>query len=598
MCHTANIFGEDFLSELRNRCDIVDVVSRYVQLKKSSNTFVGLCPFHNEKTPSFHVNPSGQYFHCFGCQTGGDVITFIMKIENLSYREAVEYLASIASLTVPKSISFDGEISKLRKDIYEMNRIAARFFHDNLMKASGKEALKYLTGRGLSLKTITNFGLGYAPNGWYNIANHLRSKGYSDSQIKQSGLVSVTEKGYFDRFRDRVMFPIIDHKNNVIGFGGRTMGNDPAKYLNTSENVAFKKGSNLYALNFAKSTKTGYFILCEGYMDVISLHQAGFTSAVATLGTAITSEQAHLMKRMTENVIICYDSDEAGRNATKKAISILKSVDLNVRVITVSGSKDPDEYIKAYGAQKFANLITGSINHIDYRLDEIKRKYNTDIDNERINCINEMLGVLVELTNKVEIEIYIDKISKMMNVSKENLDAELTHIRKKRFKAQESKNRKEELDNLKGMNDRINPQRAKYLKASRAEEDIISILINCPEKYSVVRKQIDETDFVTDFNRSVFIVLCEKIEDNTSSNILLTLSSLFDADKIGKIMSYISTLEAIDVSDEKIEQIAKTLKEEKIKANIGGLSINDSDFSNRLSDLRKSRKRDIKNDKQ
>ena len=440
--------------------------------------------------------------------------------------------------------------------------------------------------------------MGYAPNGWYNIANHLRSKGYSDSQIKQSGLVSVTEKGYFDRFRDRVMFPIIDHKNNVIGFGGRTMGNDPAKYLNTSENVAFKKGSNLYALNFAKSTKTGYFILCEGYMDVISLHQAGFTSAVATLGTAITSEQAHLMKRMTENVIICYDSDEAGRNATKKAISILKSVDLNVRVITVSGSKDPDEYIKAYGAQKFANLITGSINHIDYRLDELKRKYNTDIDNERINCINEMLRVLVELTNKVEIEIYIDKISKMMNVSKENLDAELTHIRKKRFKAQESKNRKEELDNLKGMNDRINPQRAKYLKASRAEEDIISILINCPEKYSVVRKQIDETDFVTDFNRSVFIVLCEKIEDNTSSNILLTLSSLFDADKIGKIMSYISTLEAIDVSDEKIEQIAKALKEEKIKANIGGLSINDSDFSNRLSDLRKSRKRDIKNDKQ
>ncbi len=594
MCHTANIFGEDFLSELRNRCDIVDIVSRYVQLKKSSNNFVGLCPFHNEKTPSFHVNQSGQFFHCFGCQTGGDVITFIMKIENLSYREAVEHLASIAGLNVPKSISFDGEIGKLRKDIYEMNRVAARFFHDCLIKDSGKEALKYLTGRGLSLKTITNFGLGYAPDGWYNVINHLRSKGYTDTQIKQSGLVSTSEKGFFDRFRDRVMFPIIDHKNNVIGFGGRTMGNDPAKYLNTSENVVFKKGSNLYALNFAKSTKTGYFILCEGYMDVISLHQAGFTSAIATLGTAITPDQARLMKRMTENVIVCYDSDEAGRNATRKAISILKSVDLNVRVITVPGSKDPDEFIKTQGAQKFANLITGSINHLDYRLDEIKRKYNTDIDNERISCVNEMLGILAELTNKVEIEIYIDKISKMLNVSKENLNAELISVRKKRYRAQENKNRKEELDNLKGMNDRINPQRAKYLKASRAEEDIISVLINYPEKYKIVRAYINETDFVTDFNRNVFVVLCEKIEENTSSNILLTLSSLFDSDKIGKIMSYISSLEAIEVNDDKIKQIAQTLKEEKIKANIGGMSINDSDFSSRLEDLRNGRKRDKK----
>ena len=463
MCRTANIFGEDFLSELRNRCDIVDIVSRYVQLKKSSNNFVGLCPFHNEKTASFNVNPSGQFFHCFGCQTGGDVITFIMKIENLSYREAVEYLASIAGMTVPKSISFDGEIGKLRKDIYEMNRVAARYFHDNLMGDSGKTALKYLVDRGLSLKTITNFGLGYAPDGWYNMVNYLRSKGYNDTQIKQSGLVSNSDKGSFDRFRDRVMFPIIDHKINVIGFGGRTMGNDPAKYLNTSENVAFKKGSNLYALNFAKSTKTGYFILCEGYMDVISLHQAGFTSAVATLGTAITSEQARLMKRMTENVIVCYDSDEAGRNATRKAISILKSVDLNVRVITVTGGKDPDEFIKTQGAQKFANLISGSINHIDYRLDEVKRKYNTDIDNERVNCINEMLGILAELTNRVEIEIYIDKISKMLDITKESLEAELTILRKRRLKAQENKNRKDELDNLKGMNDKINPQRSKYL---------------------------------------------------------------------------------------------------------------------------------------
>lgn len=514
-------------------------------------------------------------------------------MENLSYREAVEHLASIAGLSVPKSVSFDGEIGRLRKDIYEMNRIAARYFHDILMSDKGKPALDYLLNRGLSMKTIVNFGLGASPpEGWYNLINHLRSKGYNNNQIRQSGLASTSDKGMFDRFRNRVMFPIIDHRNNVIGFGGRTMENDPAKYLNTSENVAFKKGSNLYALNFAKSTKTGSLILCEGYMDVISLHQAGFNSAVATLGTALTLDQARLMKRMTDNVIICYDSDEAGRNATKRAIDILKSVDLNVRVITVTGGKDPDEFIKTHGAQKFAALLTGSVNHIDYRLDEVKRKYNTDIDNEKVSCINEMLGVLSDITNKVEIEIYIDKISKMLNVSTENLLAELNSVKKKINRIRENKQKKEELENLKGMNDKINPQRSKYLKASRAEEDIISILINYPEKYKKVLENVNETDFVTDFNRSVFVVLCEKLEQNTNSNVLHTLSALFDSDKIGKIMSYISSLEAIEVNDDKIKQIATTLKEEKIKATMNGLSINDNDFSSRLDDLRKNRKRD------
>ena len=586
----ANLFGEDFLSELRNRCDIVDIVSRYVQLKKSSASFVGLCPFHNEKTPSFHVNPSGQFFHCFGCQTGGDVITFIMKIENLSYREAVEHLAGIAGLNVPKNVSFDGEIGKLRKDIYEMNRVAAKYFHGNLKTEQGRPALEYLLNRGLTMKTIVNFGLGVSLDGWHNLINHLKSMGFTETQIRQSGLASTSEKGMFDRFRNRVMFPIIDHRNNIIGFGGRTMGNDPAKYLNTSENVAFKKGSNLYALNFAKSSKTGSLILCEGYMDVISLHQAGFNSAVATLGTAITLDQARLMKRMTDNVIICYDSDEAGRNATKRAIDILKSADLNVRVITVSGGKDPDEFIKLHGAQKFAQLISGSVNHIDYKLDEVKRKYNTDIDNEKVSCINEMLRILAELTNKVEIEIYIDKISKMLNVSTENLNAELTSVKKKLLRAKENKQKKDELENLKGMNDKINPQRSRYLKAARAEEDIISIMINYPEMYKTVRTYVSETDFVTDFNRNVFVVICEKIEENPTSNIILTLTSLFEGDKIGKTMSYISSLEAIEVNEDKIKKIVEILKEEKIKATLNGLSINDNDFTSRLSDLRKKQK--------
>lgn len=514
-----------------------------------------------------------------------------MKIENLSYREAVEYLASSAGLSVPKNVSFDNEIGKLKKNIYEMNRIAAHYFHDLLMSEEGKTALEYLVNRGLSAKTIVNFGLGVSSDNWYDLINHLRSKGYEDSLIKQSGLVSVTEKGMFDRFRNRVMFPIIDHRNNVIGFGGRTMGNDPAKYLNTSENVVFKKGSNLYALNFAKYSKTGYLILCEGYMDVISLHQAGFTSAVATLGTALTSEQARLMKRMTDNVVVCYDNDDAGKKATQRAIDILKNTDLNVRVIAVTGGKDPDEFIKVHGAKKFEALISGSRNHVDYKLDEIKNKYNTDIDNERVSCINDMLAILAGLTNKVEIEIYTDKISKMFEISRESLTAQLSAIKKKLNAIKANKYEKEKLENLKGLNDKINPQRSKYLKAARAEEDIISILLNYPEKYDEIRTLVDETDFVTDFNKNVFTVVCEKIQNNESTNLIHTLASLFDGDKLGKIMSYVSSLEAIEVNDIKIKQIAKTLKEEKNKAVINGLAMNDNDFSNRLNDLRKNRKR-------
>lgn len=587
---TGNIFGEEFLSELRGRCDIVDIVSRYVQLKKSSSSYVGLCPFHNEKTPSFHVNPNGQYFHCFGCQAGGDVITFVMKMDNLSYREAVEQLAAGAGLTVPKSAFFDDEIGKLRKKIFEMNRIAARFFYDYLMSSSGKNALGYLIGRGLAMKTIVHFGLGASPDGWYDLIDRLRSEGFSDTEIKQSGLVSVTEKGMFDRFRSRVMFPIIDHRNNIIGFGGRTMANDPAKYLNTSENIAFRKGGNIYALNFAKSSKAGYLILCEGYMDVITLHQAGFTSAVATLGTALTPEQARLMKRMTDSVIICYDSDAPGINATKRAIDILKGVDLNVKVITVTGGKDPDEFIKVYGAQKFDELINGSVNHLDYKLDEIRQKYKIEAESERVACVNEMLGVLAVLENKVETEIYTDKVSVMLGVSRENLTAELNSIKKKLSSIREKKKEKEELDSLRGINDKVNPQRQKHLKAAKAEEDIISVLVNYPEKYQTVKKYIAEDDFITDFNRKVFIAVCEKTEENPASNMLLTLTSLFDSEEMGKIISFIMSLGAIAVDDAKIKLLCERLKEEKIKANTEGLSLEDTDIRSRIESMRKNRK--------
>ena len=304
-------FGEEFLSELRSRTDIVALVSRYVDLKRSSSSFVGLCPFHNEKTPSFHVDGQKQFFHCFGCGAGGDAITFVMKMENLSYPDAVEYLANMAGMTVPKRDNFDSELTNLRRTVLEMNRKAARFYHECLFQPQGKEALEYVTGRGLTKNTLIRFGIGYSPAGWTGLYDQLRQWGYTDNQIGASGLTVSSQRKdgavrMFDRFRGRVMFPIIDANGNVIGFGGRSMDpSDPAKYLNTSDVITFRKGNNLYALNYAKSTKRGCLVLCEGYMDVISMHQAGFDNAVAGLGTALTPEQGRLLKKYTDKVILC-----------------------------------------------------------------------------------------------------------------------------------------------------------------------------------------------------------------------------------------------------------------------------------------------------
>ena len=302
-------FSDEFLNTLRLRCDIETVISRYVQLKRSGSSVVGLCPFHSEKTPSFHVNPAKQFFHCFGCNAGGDVITFIMKAENLSYVDAVALLAEQAGLALPSADTYDTEITTLRKRILEMNRVAARFYFEMLNAPQGKKAKDYFLARGLRPNTIVHFGLGYSPDSWDSLLTHLLKNGFSREEIKASGLVSVSKDRLFDRFRNRVMFPIIDKRNNIIGFGGRTMGDDPAKYLNTSETLAFKKGNNLYALNFAKNTKEGKLILCEGYMDVIALHQAGFVNTVATLGTALTPSQARMIKQLADEVYLCYDSD-------------------------------------------------------------------------------------------------------------------------------------------------------------------------------------------------------------------------------------------------------------------------------------------------
>ena len=584
-------FGEEFLSELRNRCDIVSVVSRYVELKKSASSFVGLCPFHNEKTPSFHVNPAKQFFYCFGCHAGGDVITFIMKIENLTYPEAVNFLAESVGMHVPKSTALDSEISLLRKKILEMNRVAARFFHDTLMSEKGGVALEYIKKRGLLPTTVARFGLGYAPESWDSLIKHMISKGFTKEDLKASGLVSTTERGMFDRFRNRVMFPIIDYRNNVIGFGGRALAEDPAKYLNTSENIVFRKGENLYALNHARTNKLGSLILVEGYMDVISLHQAGFNAAVATLGTALTPNQARLMKRYTDKVIICYDSDAAGKNATRRAIEILKNVDIDVKVVTVTGGKDPDEFIKAHGADKFKELLDGSSNDVEYKLGEISFKYNLNVDSEKAACVREYLGVLSGIRSRVEREVYVDRIARETGLTKENLTAELETFIRRRAREEKKNEEKRAYSMLTGAErtKTVNPEAQRNVSAVRAEEDVISLLLNFPQKLDKIEKAVSPDDFVTDFNRKVYTVLCEKLKDNPSEEPQFMLSSLFEPDEVGVLIGYITEVGALSVDGDEIDAIAERLRSEKKKKEKSG-EMTDEGFQNYLENLKKKGK--------
>ena len=585
-------FGDEFLSELRNRCDIVNIVSKYVELKKSSSSFVGLCPFHNEKTPSFHVSPSKQFFYCFGCHAGGDVITFIMKIENLTYPEAIDFLANSVGLHVPKSTALDSEISLLRKKILEMNRVAARYFHENLMSENGTKALEYIKKRELLPATVAHFGIGYASDSWDGLVRHMHSKGYTDTDLKASGLVSTTERGIFDRFRNRVMFPIIDYRNNVIGFGGRALADDPAKYLNTSENIVFRKGENLYALNYARTNKLGALILVEGYMDVISLHQAGFNAAVATLGTALTPGQARLMKRYTDKVIICYDSDSAGKNATRRAIDSLKNVDIDVKVVTVTGGKDPDEFIKAYGAEKFKQLLDGSSNDIEYKLNEISFKYNMNIDSEKASCIREYLGVISGIKSRVEREVYIERISRETGLTKEGLTAEMSSLIRRREREEKKNEEKRTFDSLLGVNERsrtVNPEEKRNPTAVRAEKDVISLVLNFPQKLDLIEKTISPDDFVTDFNKRVYIVLCEKLRENPTVEPQFLLSSLFEPDEVGVLIGYIADVGSFSVDGDEIEAVAARLRAEKNKKNNKG-DMSDERFQEYLEGLKKKGK--------
>ncbi|MBR3474794.1 MAG: DNA primase [Oscillospiraceae bacterium] len=469
-------FPEKFIDELVERNDIVDVVSGYVRLSKRSgaNQF-GLCPFHSEKTPSFAVNPEKQIYHCFGCGKGGSVINFIMEIENLGYRDAVAFLARRAGMTMPQEQ--DDAESRKRARMLALNKDAARFFYEQLSSPGGKRAAEYMARRRISPATAKNFGLGFAPDTWDSLEKAMRQKGYSDFELADAGLVRRGKSGgFYDTFRDRLMFPVIDVRGNVIGFSGRILGDGEPKYMNSPETLVFNKSRNLFALNLAKKSKSGYIILSEGNIDVVSLHQAGFDSAVASLGTSLTPEQARLLSRYTSQVIIAYDNDGAGMKASQRAIGILEKLDVKVKVLQLSGAKDPDEFIKAKGPEAFRKLLEGSETQVDYRLRGVTEKYDLSQDEQKVEFLKEASDLVARLPGPVERQVYAMRVANLAGVPNDVVSAEVERRRKRLVtKASREEERQQERPERQAQ---PNEKELRYEDpvSARAEEGLIRLL--------------------------------------------------------------------------------------------------------------------------
>lgn len=483
-------FPEAFLDELIARNPIEDVVGQYVNLKRSGSNLFGLCPFHGEKTPSFSVSPDKGIYYCFGCHKGGSVINFEMEIEGLSYPDAVRALAKRAGLEVPEDEQYQSRYRQQER-LWALHKEAARFFHSRLYAPIGANALQYATGRGMPKSILTKFGIGYAPDSWTDLIDYLRSKNYTDQELRDSGLVTVSQKNgnLFDRFRDRLMFPIIDVRGNVIGFGGRIMNssdNSAAKYLNSPETLIFNKRKNLFALNLAKKSKLGYLILVEGYMDAIALHQYGFDCAVASLGTALTEDGANLLSRYTDQVVLIYDGDEAGQNATQRAIPILEKAGLQVKVLKMRDAKDPDEYLKKFGADRFRILLEESANRVEYQLNAILKKYDLRDDEQKVQYLQESAELIGSLSSAVQREVYGGRVAEAAGISEDAMKLEVNRALKRRTYQEKKKQEKIDLSPARNLQPKEKSIRYSNLRSARAEEMIIAQVLREPALFAQI----------------------------------------------------------------------------------------------------------------
>lgn len=558
---------EGFLQELKMRNDITEVASSYMNLTRRGRNMVGLCPFHGEKTPSFNIYTENGSFYCFGCGVGGDIITFIMKIENLDYIDAVKFLAQRAGMEMPEN-TFDDSMSQLRKRIYEANRQAARFFHKQLYSPIGEKGLSYFHSRELADTTIKHFGLGYADSDRFSLCNHLKSLGFKNSEIVAANLAfqSKRSNSIYDRFNDRVMFPIIDLRGNVIAFGGRILTDEKPKYLNTSDTPVFKKSANLFSLNNAKNTGSRTLILCEGYMDVIAVNQAGIQNAVATLGTALTSEQALLMKRYADEVIICYDADEAGQKATQRAIELLRNAGLSIKVISIPQGKDPDEFLRGKGdkgGQAFRNVIERSGNDIEYRLSKAKSIFNMEASEDKVSYLNEAVKILATLDNAVEQEVYASKLSAEIGVSKEAVMQQLKKQVSKRYKEKRTKEFRGIQSRLNGRDDKVNTDRYQKPRVTAAEEALIAYIIKHPDRISYVNSKLSDDKFQTAFNKKLYIYIRDRIKEGKDP--LTTVSRDFTTEEAAKIYQIANSYSTQIATDKSMQEYIDVINDEFLK---------------------------------
>lgn len=560
-------FPDSFLQELKLRSDITEIASSYVNLKRHGRNMVGLCPFHGEKTPSFNIYTENGSFYCFGCGAGGDVITFIMKIENLDYVEAVKFLAQRAGMEMPEN-TYDDSLSKLRMRIYEANREAARFFHATLLSQRGQSGLNYLRGRALSDRTIRHFGLGFADDDWNSLCNHLKNKGFSEYEIYSANLAFKRKNGngIYDRFVNRVMFPIIDLRGNVIAFGGRIMTDEKPKYLNTSDTPVFKKSENLFSLNNAKSSGTRTLILCEGYMDVIALNQAGFTNAVATLGTALTNEQAVLMKRYADEVIICYDADGAGQKATARAIDILRNAGLPIKILTVPSGKDPDEFIRSKGENgpaAFKLLIEKCGNDIEYRLMKLKENYNLNTTDGKVAFLNEAVKIVASIESPIERDVFASKLCAELEIDKNAFLEQISKVKRRDRRENIKKETRQIQAELNGQSDKINREHYKKPRSSSAEEALLVYLINNPDYANSISERVTPDKFSNSLIKRYYEYVLGKIKSGYEP--LTSVASDFNSDEVSYLYKLISTTIPAASTREAVEEYINVINEESNK---------------------------------
>lgn len=562
-------FSQRFLEEIRERNDIEEVIGQYVPLKRAGSNLVGLCPFHNERTPSFTVFPGTRSFYCFGCSTGGDVFTFVMRSQNLDYPEAVEFLAKRAGIPIEEDEFRKSEKPLVKKErIIEVTTEAARFFRDMLFSPQGEAARRYLLeNRRLTSATIKHFGIGYAPDSWDALTRHLTEKGFTPLELTTAFLSGTGKSGkLFDIFRNRIMFPIFDAQGEVVAFSGRRLNEaDERKYVNTSDTPAFNKRKLLFGLHIAKNTKDATLILCEGAVDAIALHQAGFSNAVATLGTALTSDHARLIAKYAKTVFLAYDVDSAGKTATMKGIALLNQVGVDTKIISWgSDAKDPDEYIKKHGADAFRNKLIGAIGQVDYKINEILAKYNNSVPDEKIRALGELTDFISDFWNRSEREIYAARAAELLSLTKAAVLEDVERKAKIKERRQKKAFAEKSIQASEGFGDRVNPNKLRFSAEAKLEEAILGIMLLCTDLAPKAMAELDEDCFVTEFNRRVFNLFKEEFSE--AKEAVLSKNGILSQDEISAVARYIASRRRLNEnSEEVLLSYIHTLKEQKKK---------------------------------